>query len=54
MNAQDVNVPDDDPPVIYTAPPCCLKIEQRKKENRFKREWKHKLQEKVQFEKCKN
>ena len=27
MNAQDVNVPD--PPKIYTAPPCCFKIEQR-------------------------
>ena len=34
MNAQDMNVPD--PPKIYTAPPCCFKIEQRMKENRFK------------------
>ena len=35
VNAQDVNVPD--PPLsIDTAPPCCFKIEQRMKENRFK------------------
>ena len=35
MNAQDVNVPDPPSP-INTAPPCCFKIEQRMKENRFK------------------
>ena len=42
MNAQDVNVPD---PllVIYTAPPCCFKIEQRMKENRFKTDYKKKF-----------
>jgi hypothetical protein len=34
VNEQDVNVPD--PPPICTAPPCCFKIEQRMKENRFK------------------
>ena len=52
MNAQDVNVPDP-PFVIYTAPPCCFKIEQRKKENRFKRERKHKKKERV-IGKCRN
>ena len=41
MNAQDVNVPD--PPEIYTAPPCCFKIEQRMKENRFKTDYKKKF-----------
>ena len=35
VNAQDVNVPDPPSPII-TAPPCCFKIEQRMKENRFK------------------
>ena len=41
MNAQDVNVPD--PPSIYTAPPCCFKIEQRMKEHRFTTDYKKKF-----------
>ena len=42
MNAQDVNVPD--PPLeIDTAPPCCFKIEQRMKENRFTTDYKKKF-----------
>ena len=42
MNAQDVNVPD--PRIAkYTAPPCCFKIEQRMKENRFKTDYKKKF-----------
>ena len=42
MNAQDVNVPDP-LSIIYTAPPCCFKIEQRMKENRFKTDYKKKF-----------
>ena len=42
MNAQDVNVPDP-PPSIITAPPCCFKIEQRMKENRFTTDYKKKF-----------
>ena len=42
MKAQDVNVPDPLLP-IYTAPPCCVKIEQRMKENRFKTDYKKKF-----------
>ena len=55
MNAQDVNVPDP-PLLIRTAPPCCFKIEQRMKENRFKTDFTRKsfYLEDVEIRKVKN